>query len=388
MKITRAVSLTLSLFAVLAILLSANPGFAQEPWHAWVYSDASHQLTLLDPAGEILTIPSPAPRDETIYPTRKFAISRDGARLAMVSDTSDQRPLVLFHDFATGAEAVWTGAPLEWSLPTLDGQFTIPTVNFSPDGRLFALGVGYPDGGTWRVLVFDALAGTVVFELSYADPGVVAFLQGQPQAVGYIMPVVRLFDSTAIHIQLVPADVQGIAKYPALAWSPGDGRIAPSNLDHAFMDIAAASQEALYPYENSAVGSSSSFGFTAPFNAIGRGSNATENLWAQNGALVVKARWAAGASAAVFQTQNPNDFTTAWNFLSLAAPGAAIALAENYQSISGTPDGFLSLSESGAVAFHTVAQPGQPLSIMAIPAGPGEIIWVQTAGVPYAGPRR
>jgi len=362
------------------LLLLSLPVYAQDAgWYAWVYASASNRLVLLNPTGEVQSIPAPSHPQESPFAQRYFAFSHDGASLAMVSMTQDERPLVLLRDLNSGAEAAWLGKPYDWYLPTLDGQHRIPPTSFSPDGTFFALGFGNPDEASWQVTVFETSSGAAVFELNESHPQVVGFVEAQPYAVSYIMPIVRLFEDARVHVQLVSANVQGITFYPTLVWSPGDDQIRPSDYRRAFMDIDPASGMMVYPYADENAPLPQSFGFVPPYNGLGVAAvpNSEQSLWVENGDLILNARWAAANQAVLLQTQAADTYDTRWELLNLETL-TTTPLKTDYIDLRGTPDGFLSVDIMGQVALHAWQAPTQSRVIYsAQPADLAlEIIWV------------
>jgi len=273
------------------ILLPLSNVAAQNPgeWFAWVHSQQSNRLVLINQSGEVLSIASPTHPDEDLFAQRYFGISRDGARLAMLSGTNDLRPLLIFRDLNTGAENSWIGEVDEWSLPSLGSQHSIPTLAFSPDGALFAIGMANPQIGTWRVVVFDTASGTALFQLNEASPQAQQFMQAQPQGLTSVMPVVRLFDQTDVHVQMISVLTEGITNYPAFRWSPGNNSIQPSTYDRAFMDLSETSGQMVFPGVDANMPLPESFGPVPPFNAV-QMSEGAPPLWVSPAELILQTR--------------------------------------------------------------------------------------------------
>ena len=374
---------------LLLLLLPLLTVAAQAPgeWWAWVHSQQANRLVLLNQSGEVRSMPSPTHPDEDPFAQRYFGVSRDGARLVMLSSANDGRPLLIFRDLNSGAEGAWFGAPGEWYMPSLTRQHGISTLAFNPDGSLFAVGIGNPQAATWRVLIFDTASGALVFQLDHTNPTVQAFLQAQPQGVPFLLPIVRMFDSTEVHVQLMLASTEGVADYPAFRWSPGDGRIEPSQYSRAFMDVSPNSGQMVFPGVNPAMPLPESFGPVAPFNAI-QMPNGGPPVWTSPTELILDARWVAGDRAILALTQDPNTFASAWKLI-LPWDGSGIPLPSQIVDAHGVRDGFLSIEAgTGFLNFHPIDNPLGPRPLVALmpPDDVHEIIW--TSQGPYAGPRQ
>jgi hypothetical protein len=373
---------------LLLILLPLLTIAAQNPseWFAWVHSQQANRLILLNQGGEVLNMPSPTHPNEDSFAQRYFGISRDGARLAMLSSTTDFRPLLIFRDLNTGAEASWIGEVDEWSLPSLGSQHAIPTLTFNPDGLLFAIGIANPQIGTWRVMVYDTASGGALFQLNETSPEAQAFLQAQPQSLSSVMPVVRLFDQTDVHVQMISVLTEGISNYPAFRWSPGDNRMEASPYDRAFMDVSEATGQMVFPDVDASMPLPESFGPVPPFNAIHMPTGGPP-LWVSPSELILQTRWAASDRVILAQTQDPNAFTSSWKLIQ-TWDGGVIPLPPTIADVRGVRDGLLSIEVgTGVVAFHPIDNPlaARPLTVLSPSDDVHEIIW--TSAGPYNGAR-
>lgn len=369
---------------VLLIILWILPVKSQgnSTWYAWAYAEATDTLLLFNQEGDLLEIDAPTAPEIEPAAAKFFAISRDGADMAVVSYALDGRPLVIFYDLNSGAQNAWLGKPEESYLPNLDGSLSIPSVTFSQDGSLFALGLS--DFETWRVVIFLTETGQAAVEINQDYE----YVQPIMEAAGsFVIPVVRLFDEQGVHVQLVSSTIEGMAEYPAFLWK-WDGNVVESPYTEAFMDIFPLTNEIVYPMLDDETPAPDPIGPRAAFNAIDM-SSSDFIMTLDEDLLITRTRWAEGTQAVLYETQDPETFETIWNVVPADAPDEAAELLSQYIDVRGTPDGFLSIEgDTGIISFHSVDDPYDPQPITTVITGDGlaEILWVSPEGYPYNGP--
>lgn len=359
------------------------PAAAQSPadWYAWAYAETSDTLLLFNQEGDILEMDAPTHPDMEPAAGKFFAISRDGADMVVLSYALDGSPFVLFYDLTTGTQNTWKGTPEESYLPNLDSSHAVPSVTFSQDGSLFALGLSNFE--TWRVVIFLVESGQAAVEMNRSYP----YLQDviEPDSSN-VIPVVRLFDDEGLHIQMVVGVSEGMSEYPAFLWK-WDGSVAESPYTEAFMDVDPQTDEVVYPMLDEESPAPAAIGPRAAFNAIDM-SSSDFILTLDEDLLITRTRWAEGTNAILYETQNPETFETLWNVVPVDSSDEAAELP--YMDVRGTPDGFLSIeADTGVIHFHSVDDPYSPIPITTLITGGGsaEILWVSPEGYPYNGPK-
>lgn len=369
---------------VLLILPASVQGEELSQWYAWAYAEAADTLLLFNREGDILEMNVPTDPQADPEAPGFIGVSRQGNLMAVVTFATDNSPLVIFHDLNSGAQTSWKGTPDEAILTNLDGSYTIPSITFSEDGGLFALGLTKFDN-TWRVVIFFTSTGQPATEITQNYD----YLQGIMAQTGqFVLPVVRLFDARGVHVQLVQETTEGETEYPSFLWQ-WDGTVIPSDYVDAEMDIDPRSGAVVNPAVDETSDMPAPIGPSAAYNAIDM--TTSDTMLVITDELVTRTRWANGTDAVLFETQNPDTFETLWNVVRLDDPDAPSDILEDeYADVRGTPNGFLSVEEfSGVIRFHSVEDPYNPEDITTIQTGDGivEIIWVLPDGYEYLGPQ-
>lgn len=372
---------------ILAVILLLIPSTIQAEevsnWHAWAYAEATDTLLLFNRDGDILQMNTPADPQASIDAPTFVGVSRDGVTMVVLTFSNNNSPLVIFQNLNTKVQFSWKGTPDETFLANLDGSYSVPSVTFSQDGSLFALGLS--NFNAWRVVIFTVNNGQAAVEVNqnYAYLQEIMAVTGQ-----FVLPVVRLFDEQGVHVQLVNANTEGLETYPAFLWQ-WNGSVVPSNYVDAKMDIDPQTSEIVFPAVDEASPLPDPVGPDAAYNAID--TTTAETMLVIEDEIVNRTRWANGTNAVLFETTNPDTFETLWNVIRLDDPNAVIMdLISGYADVRGTPDGFLSVeADTGIINFHAIADPYSPQPITAIQTGDAavEIIWVSSEGYEYLGPQ-
>lgn len=206
------------LTALALIVLAALPAAAQgDGWRAWLFEDATGQMTEVSDSGELsfFFLPKP-PGFDTFF--RRVAVGHGGSPFAYIvynSATFQGQLAVANRD----------GLLTSFNLPLTIAD----TFEFNASEELFnednsALAYGYSlDGGGWAVIVLETRQNGAVTNQLRSDETRVESL-GIPANFG-LTPVVRQFAGQTVTFTLVQSGTEVASRYDSYTWNLNTGTL-------------------------------------------------------------------------------------------------------------------------------------------------------------------
>jgi hypothetical protein len=212
----------LKLALVLALMLVVGLQSTAQPtdFRAWVYLRDTGEMIEAGPGGETWRRLLPLPGGFDQSPFGNVAVSPDGNLYAYMASNSItfKQTLVIYNRASNSILATYGPDGLAYNSLDLGVRGA-----FSPDGRKFAFGYGFEDGG-WELIVIDMAGFSLIGQLRSSD---------HPElADGFGMtPMPAAFtDSAEVAFRLVLGGADGAQRYDSYVWNVNTGEVVPTTV--------------------------------------------------------------------------------------------------------------------------------------------------------------
>ncbi|MBN1966194.1 MAG: hypothetical protein JW910_16220, partial [Anaerolineae bacterium] len=208
---------------VLGLLsLAAFPALAGAPWSVWLYHPESRQLVQVNNFGEAQTFALALPLDAEMDGLPAFFRSGDWIAYC-IRDSQDRLSVQI--EALEGAPTYGLALPTAYDLDYAAACRLGPAAFNAFGDPLLAVGVLDGETGmsdSWRLLVFDLMAGTVAYDLAPDDEAYLAAAGEPVQAVA--LPVVLRFEQDLV-LRLEPVSAEESGEPVAFRWNPETGDV-------------------------------------------------------------------------------------------------------------------------------------------------------------------
>lgn len=324
-------------------------------WWAWVFVPQSDELHLLNEDGIQATIPRPQMPNEA--PSRdanpQVSISPDSRYLVLAATLTNGNTGIGFYSLENRIfTQIHEAAPNEYVILATGQPFASSPTMYDPSGQFIAIGLATPSTNEWRVIVFDVPSGNALHVIDNNNPLLQPLFPSLSNDVS-LYPKVVYFEGETIHAQLISYD-DVTENNPTFAWQPLVPQVEISSYQRSRLDILPSANLAVFPYVDPLAERRSSDGTFLSFNALARGAEGTPTvLWSDSTHYHWSALWAADGELVLFSTGISEVELPRWNALHTES-GDVDILDASIREVYPLPDGFLSVSETGVVAFHPV----------------------------------
>ncbi len=330
---------------------AAEQPLPASPWYAVVWNTDADTLHWVNAGGEQASIARPELPGEAADSIAAIQISRNGRYLLQAVTLETQVRALGIYDLQAGQFVQVHQAGLSEQIDL--GR--IHTSNLTSQRIAVGLATIDPANPAWRILVLDLASGSVVAQLTNADLnlyGLAAFRM--PVVVYYDLD--EAFGQEVVHFQLLPINAGGSPTYDSYAWNTATGTIAASPYNHSDLDVQYLSGEMALAVNDPAYAA-----LEAPpmlgisYNALARGfdPNGMTTIWVDGTRHNYRPLWAAGGQWLLYWSEG-EPFAPNWNVVlanSLPASNQRMPLGPNIQNVWGAPDGYLALTDEGALLF-------------------------------------
>lgn len=330
-------------------------------WWAWAYVIDTDTLYLLSPEGEQARLPRPRLPNEMPGGTPKMAFSRDGQTLVVAARLNSGIEGIGFYSVQTGQfirihevganEVIYLGFGYDNS--AIAGSPYIANT----ENSLLAIGLANTDflSPSWRVIVFDLNRGDALYQLDNRNPLVSAYV---PTDGSILFPRIVYFDTDAVHVQLIRFAAGAAESYPAFVWHPNANFVEPSPYNLTNIDILPTDESAAFAYIDAS--QPIALSPVGALNAVGVGQpNAPEQIYLNSGLSQSVPRWVGGGTSVVFKSLDGTN-NEYWNGITLTN-NTPFPIDPTTEAVVGTPEGYLTRSNTGAVMAFDAADIGSPL---------------------------
>lgn len=333
--------------SVLIVLLAGVDIRAQDetlpdaPWYSVIHQTNDDTLHWVNASGEQAARPRPQLPNAVPGEAPRLRLSPDGQTLVIAAPLVDGREGLGFYDLEAGRFLATHSAQ--------SGERVIFGLEDSAHGNTIAIGFSTPETGAWRVIVFSLEDGSAVHRLRSDDPVAIVAPTGRAPQVVY-------YDGESVQIHLREETSARGQTDAAFTWSPAEDALMPSDTTDSAGDFMYSTGERAFTFTDRRFDPAPGEGDVP--NAVGSGPAANPLTLDAGGTLAKEApRWANGGRWLAYRGINAGG-SASWYVAVVTQGGAAptrtprrVALPDDVQTVIGTPDGLLSVTDDGQVRY-------------------------------------
>ncbi|NDJ84286.1 MAG: SH3 domain-containing protein [Chloroflexi bacterium] len=346
-------------------------------WWAWTYVPATDMLYLINDSGEQAAIPRPRLPDE-IAPeisSPQISISPDSRFMTIAAELENGNTGLGFFDIqAREFLQIHQAAPGEDVILATERPFAGSRNAYDADGERLAIGFATASDQSWRVIIFEVATGDSLNVFDYTNPSLEAL--DFSELIPPVYPKIVYFADDTVHTQFIEYGQPLGAENPAFAWDLDDDVAADSPYTRSRLDVLPDEGTMVFTYvdpETDTVELAAGAPVTA-FNAIGTGLDSVDVPLRQSADQIHwQVEWAAGGTLVLFSASPTPLDPPQWHALNLET-GAESGLDPTITTAAGLPEGFISLDQSGVLAFHPLDDPVESTVIWEAPGGNEPVI--------------
>lgn len=366
MKTFKIIGILLLVFFILVPFGVSAQTLSPSDWWAWIYVPQTDEIHLINESGQQAVISRPTmPGELTVAQANpQIAVSHNGRHIMLSARLSngnvglgfyslEARRFIQIHEAQPGEEVVLGGSK----------PFAGTSNVFALNGDRVAVGFATPGLNAWRVIVFEVESGNWLYQIDQAQVNSLGIIPPSTR----VYPRVMLYDPEGnVHTQIVPFGTPVTERNPAFAWNPDLGNVTSSPYELARADINPTNGLSVFASTDSETPQLPP-DLSGSYNAISTGTDKVNETLLSDGTQYHRnAQWAADGELVLFQTKAVNNTNFQWNAFRLTEQ-TLLSLDADIRQVYALPDGFLSVNNVGAVAFHSLTDPGTGTQLWQLP---------------------